>query len=65
VFKERLKFLMAERDLKQVDLAKIIGVRQSQVSNWLSGKSLPTLVYFSKICRVFGIDANDMLQEKN
>jgi transcriptional regulator with XRE-family HTH domain len=32
---------MYERNLNQIQLAALLGMRQSQVSNWLSGKSLP------------------------
>ena len=57
-FKDILKKAMAERGLNQVLLSKSVGVRQSQVSNWLSGRSLPTYGSIKKLCEVFGVDAN-------
>ncbi len=33
--------IMADKDLNQSSLAKLIGIKQSQVSEWLSGKSKP------------------------
>ena len=40
-FARILAQLIQERGLNQLQLAALIGVRQSQVSNWLNGKSLP------------------------
>jgi len=40
-FKTILKKLMTEQSLTQSKLAADIGIRQSQVHNWLIGKSLP------------------------
>lgn len=40
-FKDILKELMIEQNLNQSELAKMVGIKQSQVSEWLSGKSKP------------------------
>lgn len=40
-FKDILKELMIENNLNQTQLAKLINIKQSQVSEWLSGKSKP------------------------
>ena len=40
-FSKILKNLMIEKNLTQTELAKKIGVKQSQVSEWLKGKSKP------------------------
>lgn len=40
-FIEILKDIMLEKNLNQTQLANIIGLKQSQVSEWLSGKSKP------------------------
>jgi len=36
-----LKAVMFAKNLNQLQLAELIGIRQSQVSNWLNNKSLP------------------------
>ena len=41
-FSKALEKLMKERGLNQTQIADILGVRQSQISNWLNGKSQPT-----------------------
>ena len=40
-FKNTLRDLMNERGLNQMQLANLVGIRQSQVSNLLQGKSMP------------------------
>ena len=50
-FKEILKDFLEENNLTQVAFARIIGVKQSQVSEWLKGKAKPgydTLKVMSK-----------------
>ena len=41
-FSEILKEFLMENNLTQVAFAKIIGVKQSQVSEWLKGKAKPS-----------------------
>lgn len=40
-FKDILKDFLIEKGLTQVAFAKTIGVKQSQVSEWLKGKAKP------------------------
>ncbi|MCL2850776.1 MAG: helix-turn-helix domain-containing protein [Firmicutes bacterium] len=40
-FGKILENLMQEQGYNQLQLAALLGVRQSQVSNWINGKSLP------------------------
>ena len=40
-FSEILKEIMIEQNLNQSQLAKLVGIKQSQVSEWLKGKSKP------------------------
>ena len=63
-FIEILKEIMIEYNLNQTALAQKIGVKQSQVSEWLSGKSKPGYDSLKAIClsldisgdRILGID---------
>lgn len=52
---------MTDKKLKQMDLAEKLGIRQSQVSNWLNGKSEPGYKSLKRICEVFELDANYLL----
>ena len=40
-FSEILRDFLCDNNLTQVDFAKAIGVKQSQVSEWLKGKAKP------------------------
>ena len=43
------------------ELAKKIGVNQSMISHYITGRSMPALDTFSRICTVLDLDANDIL----
>ena len=47
--------------LTQTEIAKRIGVKQSQVSCYLHGKKMPALDTFANLCIVLDIDPAEML----
>lgn len=56
-----LKLRMHEMGLTQANLAKLLGVSPSRVSEYLTGKSEPTLKVCREISKQLGIDANVVL----
>jgi len=60
-FAQILRRLIDERMLTQLELAKRLGIMQSQVSNWLYGKSLPGYNSLRELSRVFGVDTGVLL----
>jgi transcriptional regulator with XRE-family HTH domain len=40
-FTDIIKKIMQEHKLNQSQLSNLLGLRQSQISNWVNGKSLP------------------------
>lgn len=56
-FKDILKDIMQELNLSQTKLAEKIGVKQSQVSEWLHGKSKPGYDNLKSMCENLGISA--------
>jgi len=51
--------------IKQGDLiAKIGGIKQGNVSDWMKGKHLPTSQTRVVICRLFEVDEDEMLNDK-
>ncbi|HEY3388636.1 MAG TPA: helix-turn-helix domain-containing protein [Prolixibacteraceae bacterium] len=58
---EVLKLKMYERDLTQTMLAEIIGVSPSRISEYLTGKSEPTLKIARLICVKLDISPNTVL----
>ena len=60
-FIEILKELMIEFDLNQSELANKIGLKQSQISEWLKGKSKPGYDNIKTICIALDISADRLL----
>lgn len=56
-----LKLRMFELGINQTKLASMIGVSQSRLSEYLSGKSEPTLKVGRAICRNLGVPADVVL----
>jgi len=61
-FAKVLKELMDEDGKSQLDLSKELEIRQSQVSNWINGKSLPGYHSIRTLSNYFKVSA-DMLLE--
>ena len=47
--------------LSQTELANKIGVTQSMISHYASGRKLPALDTLSKLCSILDLDANEIL----
>lgn len=60
-FIEILKDIMIDFNLNQSQLADKIGVKQSQVSEWLKGKSKPGYDNLKVICVSLGISGDRIL----
>ena len=58
---EVLKLRMFEMGLTQNNLAKLLGVSPSRISEYLSGRSEPTLKVGREICRKLHVKANIVL----
>lgn len=56
-----LKLRMYEMGLSQKALSELLGVSPSRLSNFLTGKSEPTMPVARTICRRLNIDANIVL----
>lgn len=60
-FIDILKDIMIDFDLNQSQLADKIGLKQSQVSEWLNGKSKPGYDNIKAICVALGISADRLM----
>ena len=60
-FVDILKDIMIDRNLTQTSLANLIGVKQSQISEWLKGKSKPGYDNIKAICLGLDISADILL----
>ena len=61
-FAKIFRDLMDERGLNQMQLANLLEIRQSQVSNLLNGKSLPQFFTIRQICIKLNVSANELLE---
>ena len=64
-FSEILKDFLAENNLTQVTFAKTVGVKQSQVSEWLKGKAKPGYDTIKTMALAFNISADYFLGIKD
>ena len=64
-FKEILEDFLIENDLTQTAFAAKIGIKQSQVSEWLKGKAKPGYDTLKRMALAFGISADFFLGIKD
>lgn len=62
---ERIKELMDEKSLNQVELAEKSGVTQGMISAWLLGKKLPSIASLWILADYFGVDIDYLVGRKN
>jgi len=60
-FKDILKDFLIEQNLTQSAFAKQVGIKQSQVSEWLKGKAKPGYDTLKQICMTYNISADYFL----
>ena len=60
-FKLKLKELMEEKNVTQVELAKNISVSQIAVSKWLNGKNEATASSLIEMSKFFGVSTDYLL----
>lgn len=64
-FSKILREFLTENNLTQVAFAKAIGVKQSQVSEWLNGKAKPGYDTLKAMALAFNISADYFLGIKD
>lgn len=62
---ERIKELMKEHDLNQVQLASKIGLKQNTISAWLCGKKEPCIMSLWLLADYFDVDIDYIVGRKN
>ena len=62
---ERIKELMDEQSLNQVQLAEKTGIKQNTISAWLLGKKLPNITSLWLLADYFGVDIDYLVGRKN
>ena len=59
---ENLKKLRIKKNISQVDLARMLNVDRSFVSNIENGKNNPTLSTISSLAKVLDVSSNELLK---
>ena len=60
MIKNRIKELRAKYDMKQEDLAKLVGVRRETIGNLEKGKYNPSLVLAWNIAKTFHVPIEEV-----
>ncbi len=60
-FSEILSDFLKDNELTQVAFAKKVGIKQSQVSEWLKGKAKPGYDILKQMAQAFNISADYFL----
>ena len=63
LFSAWIKDVLSTSETNQKQLAKILGVKESNLSNWKSGLGLPSLEIFCKLCYILEISADEFLDK--
>lgn len=58
MFRDRLKKVMADQNINQVELSRICSVSRSTVSKWMSGDSEPTKERKNEIAAILNLQEN-------
>ena len=61
----KLKFARMEKDMSQIDLAKLVGVTRQTIGMIESGDYNPSLNLCISICKVLGKTLDDLFWEEN
>ena len=60
-FKEKLKQLRIQHNLKQIDIAELCNVTRSAVSNWENGRRFPGIESVTVLAKFFNITVEELL----
>lgn len=63
VFSSNLKHLMNKNGLKNKDLASLLGLSKSAISNYIAGISIPRTEVLSKIAETFGVPIETLIKK--
>ena len=60
MIRNRIREFRAKHDMKQEDLAKLVGVRRETIGNLEKGRYNPSLALAWNIAKVFGVSIEDI-----
>lgn len=63
VFASRLRYYLSRDDMTQKDLAARLGVGTTSVYNWCNGVKTPRMDKVDAMCKLFGCNRFDLIEE--
>ncbi len=60
---EKLRNARIEKNMKQSDVAKLLGVKSNTISNWENGKASPDIDSLVELCKIYNISCSAILEE--
>lgn len=65
IFAERLRFLMKQHSVKQIDLAEHLGLTRQAISKYADGSASPNIENLQIICKFFNVSSDYMIGLSN
>lgn len=59
--RDKFRVILREKGYTTYDFAKLIGVSQSAISRYLTGRSAPSFIHIRKIAELLMVDVDDLL----
>lgn len=56
-----LKSIRKSNNLTQLQLSKLLGVKQHQISAWENSYHTPTISHITKLCSILNCDINSLI----
>ena len=64
IFSKNLRYYLNLNNMQQKELAQILGIRPSTITNWLKQTAMPQVSTIQKIAYYFRIGKSDLVDEK-
>ena len=65
LFKDRLKELRMEKNISQLDLAKVVHMSKMAISHWEKGHSEPSIAQLKELSKFFGVSVDYLIGNTN
>ena len=59
----RLRTARTDKNMKQQEVADILGIKPNTLSNWEKGRTEPDIDTFVKLCSIYEIDCAELLSD--
>ena len=63
IVQRNIAYYIKQSDYTQADLARMLEVSKTTVTNWVKGVNSPNIEYLSELCSILQIKFSDMFEE--